>query len=140
MAAVVWLIIGVVFVAAEVLSGDFVLVMLGIGGLLAALATSLGAPIAASAAVFAVASIGLIVGARPALKRRLHIGHGLATNTEALIGKDALALTEVDSHGGRVKIGGDEWSAKTANGARVDAGDTVTVIGIAGATAIVDRR
>jgi len=38
MAALIWLIGGIVLVAAEILSGDFFLLMLGIGALAAALA------------------------------------------------------------------------------------------------------
>lgn len=134
----VWLILGVALVAGEVLSGDFVLLMLGIGGLFAAGSAFLGVGIGISVAVFAVVSVGLVVVARPQLKRRLYQATPTVTNVEALKGGDAVTVTDVTTHGGRVKIGGDEWSAKAfVEGTTIEAGTSVTVVDISGATAIV---
>lgn len=137
MAALVWFILGVVLVVAEVLSGDFVLVMLGASALVTAGATALGAPIGIAVAIFVVLSIGLVLGARPALKRRLHLGIHTHTNVAALVGSKAVALTDVDEHGGRVKIGGEIWSARTFDDLVIEQGTTVTVVEITGATAVV---
>jgi membrane protein implicated in regulation of membrane protease activity len=137
-AALIWLIIGLVLVAAEALSGDFVLLMLGVGGLASAAAAALGAPVLLTAGVFAVVSLGLIAGVRPVIKRKLHAGTTTRTNTEALVGSHAVAVTEVNSHGGRVKIGGEIWSARTiAETDVIESGHSVTVIEISGATAVV---
>ena len=44
----------------------------------------------------------------------------------------------VDAHGGRVRIGGEEWSARSYVGDQVlEEGQTVDVIQIEGATALV---
>jgi membrane protein implicated in regulation of membrane protease activity len=137
MAAVIWLIIGVLLVGAEILSGDFVLVMLGAAALAAAGVASLGAGVVISGVVFTVASIGLIVGARPIVKRRLQIGHGLKSNVEALIGCKAIAVSTVDAHSGRVKIGGEVWSARSLDHRVIEPGTEVTVFEISGATAVV---
>ncbi|MGH3621510.1 MAG: NfeD family protein, partial [Sciscionella sp.] len=110
MVALVWLVIGVALVAAEVLSGDFVLLMLGIAGLLSAGAAALGASGVWTAVVFAVASIGLVAGVRPVVKRKLHAGTPTRTNTDRLLGSRAVTLTEVGFDGGQVKIGGEVWS------------------------------
>lgn len=134
----VWLILGVVLVATEVLSGDFVLLMLGVSGLLAAGAAALGAGIVISVVVFAVLSVGLVVGARPELKKRLYRATPTKTNVEALIGTEAVAVTGVTAEGGQVKIGGDVWSAKSfVDDEDIEAGAAVTVMEISGATAIV---
>ncbi|HEV7908203.1 MAG TPA: NfeD family protein [Pseudonocardiaceae bacterium] len=136
-AALIWLILGVVLVGAEILSGDFVLVMLGVAALAAAGVAAVGAGTALSVAVFAIASIGLVVGARPMLKRRMQIGHSVKMNVEALIGGRAVALSTVDAHGGQVKIGGDVWSARSLDERVIEPGTAVTVIEISGATAVV---
>jgi membrane protein implicated in regulation of membrane protease activity len=48
-------------------------------------------------------------------------------------------LEQVDGHGGRVKIGGEVWSARSFDTERVlEAGDTARVVRIDGATALVD--
>lgn len=138
MVALLWLIAGVVLVAAEVISGDLVLLMLGVAALGAAGAAALGAPLAVDAAVFAALSLGLVLLARPALKRRLMRGADLRTNAEALIGKKALVEATVDSAGGLVLIDGQSWSARPLGEDEViRAGETVTVMDISGATAVV---
>jgi membrane protein implicated in regulation of membrane protease activity len=138
---VLWLIAGVVLIAAEVLSGDFVLVMLGAGALGAAGVTALGLPLGADAGVFVVLSVGLLVLARPALKRRIHRGTELRTNVQALIGSPAVAESTVDAHGGRVRIQGALWSARALDETQVfEPGRTVTVVEISGATAVVTAQ
>ncbi|PKW17222.1 membrane protein implicated in regulation of membrane protease activity [Saccharopolyspora spinosa] len=136
--ALLWLIAGVLLVGAEVLSGDFVLVMLGAAALGAAGASALGAPLPVDAVVFAVLGLGLIFLARPALKRRMHHPGELKTNVDALVGKHALVESTVDAHGGQVRINGELWSARAFDETQViEVGQTVTVVEIAGATAIV---
>ncbi|KAA5834223.1 NfeD family protein [Saccharopolyspora hirsuta] len=140
--ALLWLIAGVLLIAAEVLSGEFVLVMLGAAALGAAGASALGAPLPVDAVVFAVLGLGLIFIARPALKRRL-MSHPLElkTNVDALVGKRAVAESTVDVHGGQVRIDGSVWSARALDETQViEAGQTVTVIEIAGATAVVSAE
>ncbi len=137
MAALIWLIVGILLVIAEVLSGDFVLVMLGTAALAAAGVSALGAADLVSVLVFAATSVGLIVGARPMLKKRLQLGSGIKMHHEALLGSKAIAVTQVDEHGGQVKIGGETWSARTLDGSVVEEGEAVTVVEISGATAVV---
>jgi membrane protein implicated in regulation of membrane protease activity len=132
------LIVGVALIAAEVLSGAFVLVMLGVAALGAAGVAALHAPVMLDAAVFVVLAGGLIVLARPALKRRMSVGDQLQTNVQALIGSRALVESTVDAHGGRVRIGGQLWSARALDETQVlETGRTVTVMEISGATAVV---
>ncbi|GAB3290168.1 NfeD family protein [Parasphingorhabdus pacifica] len=138
MVSVLWLIAAVVLITAETVSGDFVLVMLGAGALAAAGASALGVPLGLDAVVFGVLSLGLILLARPALKRRLQTGRDLKTNVEALPGKNAVVEATVDAHGGRIRIEGQVWSARALDETQViEAGQTVTVVEISGATAVV---
>jgi membrane protein implicated in regulation of membrane protease activity len=136
--ALVWLIAAIVLIAAEVLSGDFVLVMLGLGALAGAGSAAVTGNAVIDVLVFAVASAGLIWIARPALKRRFLHGSGVKTGIEALIGAHAVVLSTVDGHTGRVKIGGDVWSARSlVEGQPIQPGTRVTVVEISGATAVV---
>ena len=137
--AVIWLVAGLILVAAEVASGEFVLLMLGGGALLAAGASAIvGGPLV-GAGVFVVASGLLVFGLRPQLRHRLDRGveHSVMHH-EALIGRSAVVIATVDGRGGRVKIGGDLWSARAVDEHDViEEGATVTVMDIAGATALV---
>lgn len=138
-AAVIWLIIGALLVVAEVLSGEFVLLMLG-GGALAAGGVSLlvGGPLVGGV-VFAVVSVLLLFAVRPALRKRLDRGlDPTVMHHQALLGTTAIVVARVDGHGGRVKIGGDLWSARSSDGHEViEPGARVTVMSITGATALV---
>jgi membrane protein implicated in regulation of membrane protease activity len=138
-AGVIWLIVGLVLVAAEVLSGEFVLLMLG-GGALAAAGVSfvVGGPVVGGV-VFALASVLLLFAVRPALRRRLDRSiDQTVMHHHALVGSTAVVVSRVDGHGGRVKIGGDLWSARSSDGHEViEEGAKVTVLSISGATALV---
>lgn len=133
-----WLVSGLLLIAAEVLSGDFVLLTFGASALAAAVPAALGAPVWLDVLVFAVISVALVTLARPMLQRRLHAGTLVPTNAEALIGDTALVVTTVDAHGGKVKLRGELWSARTFDQTQVlEPGRAVTVMNIAGATAVV---
>ena len=58
----------------------------------------------------------------------------------ALVGEPAVALARVDADGGRVKIGGEEWTARSYTEDEViEPGKRVVVVEIRGATALVTR-
>jgi membrane protein implicated in regulation of membrane protease activity len=137
MAALIWLIGGIVLVAAEILSGDFFLLMLGIGALTGALGEVLFGSTLVALVIFTVSSIGLVTFARPWLKARFH-GAIVPDNVQALIGGKATVTSRVDEHGGQVKLNGEVWSARAFDEKQViEPGTSVTIMEIAGATAIV---
>jgi membrane protein implicated in regulation of membrane protease activity len=139
--ALIWLIIGIALVVAEVLSGDLVLLMLGFGALAAAGSAALTGNAFIDVGVFAIASIGLLVLARPALKRRFLSGPGVKTNTDALVGAQAIVVATVDAQSGQVKLAGDVWSARSFSDDQViQPGASVTVVEISGATAVVSAE
>ena len=44
----------------------------------------------------------------------------------------------VDRHGGRIRLGADEWTARTQHGGETfDVGETVRILEVEGATAVV---
>ena len=137
-AALLWLIVGVLLIAAEVLTADFTLAMLGVAALAAAGTAAFDAPVLAQVAVFGAVSIGLVTVARPMLRRRLHAGHPVKTNVEALVGTKAIVVATVDAHQGQVKLAGEVWSARSYDETQVlEPGRSVTVMDISGATAVV---
>ncbi len=132
-----WLIAGFALIAAEVLSSGFVLIMLGVGALVAAGFAALGAPLWLEVGVFAGTSVALTTLARPTLKRRLHTAP-VATNVDALVGDRAIVVSTVDAHGGKIKLRGEMWSARAFDETEVlEPGRRVTVMNISGATAVV---
>jgi membrane protein implicated in regulation of membrane protease activity len=137
MAALFWLIGGIALIAAEMLSGDFFLLMVGVGALVAAGSEFAFENTLVSCAVFALVSIGLVTFARPWLKRRMH-GELVHTNADALIGRKAVAVSPVTGRGGQVRLDGDVWSARSFDDKQdIAPGASVTVVEISGATAVV---
>jgi membrane protein implicated in regulation of membrane protease activity len=137
--ALIWLIIALALAGAEVLTGDLFLLMLG-GGALAAAGTKwlFDGPLWVDGVVFLVVSVLLLVGVRPALRRRLIAGKGLPEPVKALEGKSALVLDRVARHEGQVKLDGEVWTARPYNDDDVyEPGELVTVMHIDGATAVV---
>lgn len=124
-------------IAAEVLSTRFVLIMMGMGALVAAGFAEVGAPPWLQVAAFAGTSLALTTLARPVIMRRLHTDH-VPTNVEALVGDKAIVVTTVNAHGGKIKLRGELWSARTFDETEVlEPGRAVRVMTISGATAVV---
>lgn len=104
-------------------------------GLVAATTGTTGALFA-----FIAVSVLSIAVLRPLARRHLRMPVLSRTGTAALVGKKALVLEQVDGFGGRVKIGGEEWSARAfLEGEALRAGEQVEVAQIEGATALVLR-
>jgi membrane protein implicated in regulation of membrane protease activity len=139
--ALSWLIFALALAAAEALTGDMFLLMLG-GGALAASATAWVTdwPILGDGAVFLIVSVLLVVLVRPALRRRLTPATGAQMGIKALEGKEALVLDRVARDQGQVKLDGQVWTARPFNDGDVyEPGESVTVMRIDGATAVVFR-
>ncbi len=140
-AGVIWLIFALVLAGAEVLTGDMFLLMLG-GGALAASVTSWLAdwPVWAGGVVFLIVSVLLLALVRPSLRRRLTPATDLRLGIKALEGKNALVLDRVARDEGQVKLDGQVWTARPLNDGDVyEPGESVTVLHIDGATAVVFR-
>ena len=139
--AVLWLIAGVVLIAAEVLSGQFVLLMLGGGALAAAGRLVPGAGFAGGRRRDVRDRRGAPAVRRPArAAQRLESGLSdqAPLHTRGLVGRGAVVVSRVDGHGGQVRIGGELWSARTLDDHDViEEGTAVTVMQISGATALV---
>lgn len=137
--ALIWLVFALGLAAAEALTGDMSLLMLGGGALVAAgFSWLLDLPVWADGAVFLVVSVLLLAVVRPVLRRRLSADRGLPEPARALEGKQALVLDRVTRHRGQVKLDGEVWTARPLNTDDVyESGEQVTVMQIDGATAVV---
>lgn len=136
-----WLIAALVLVVLELLSTDLILIMLA-GGAFAGMVVALsGGPFVVAMLVALGVSVALMWLVRPAVVHRLHAGPTLAVGAEALIGKRALVLqTVTHAAPGRVKIGGDVWTAQPYDeDDSIEEGAAVDVVSIKGATAYVLR-
>ncbi len=136
-----WLGLAVLLGVLELLSLDLVLIMLAGGALAGMLVALTGAPVALQIVVALAVAVGLLALIRPGLVRRLHAGPDLKIGAEALIGQRAVVLEPLGHHAaGRVKIGGDVWTARPFDeDDTIEVGAVVDVVSIKGATAYVLR-
>jgi membrane protein implicated in regulation of membrane protease activity len=112
--------------------------MFAVGAVGGAVTAGLGSGIVAQVIVFVVVSVALLVFVRPIAYRNLQRPEQ-RSGVDALKGKQAVVLERVDGGaGGRIKLGGEVWSARSLEQDRVfDPGDQVDVVEIDGATAVV---
>ncbi len=138
-AAIVWLVAAVLLAILEVVSLDFVLIMLAAGALAGAGAAALGAPVIVQVGAAAAVSVLGIAAVRPIALRHLKSGPAALTGVDALIGQKVLVLEDVTAHTGRVKLSGEIWSARLEEGwdNPITPENTGTVVEIRGATAII---
>jgi len=136
---VIWLVAALVLGVLELVSGGtLVLLMVSVG----ALAGAVTAGVTDSAILpwisFAGVSIGLLALVRPVARRHTRQPTALRSGTDRLIGSEAEVLSAVTHRGGRVKLHGEIWSARTFNEeATFEPGENVRVLEIDGATAVV---
>jgi len=132
-------VIAAVLAIGELLTpGLFFLGPVALAAAAAAVAAALGAGAVVAILVFlggSVASLGVL---RPIARSHLKLPALSRTGTDALVGRKATVTRRVDAAGGRVRIGGEEWSARSYLDGEVYAeGATVGVVRIEGATALV---
>ena len=141
-----WVAGALLLVVIETMTADLTFLMIAGGALGGGLTSFLGGPVWAQVVVFACVSTLLLFAVRPWAKRRLAAATPqMKTNVEALIGRSAVTITPVDREGGRVRLGGEEWSARLSESVEggissLGVGDAVRVTGIDGAIAVVEPQ
>jgi len=133
-----WVIAALVLVGVEIVTLDLLFLMLAGGAVVGAIATGIGAPPIAAIGLAAVTAVGLIGVVRPIALRHLRTPVALRSGVDALQGAEAIVVETVDVNDGRVKIGGEIWSARTYHPDEVhEPGTRLNVMKIDGATALV---
>jgi len=141
---IVWLVLILVFVIVEMLTLDFVFLMIAVGSLGGLLSGLIGAPWWLQLIIAAILSVVLIFGIRPPLLHALKRGGDPAkSNVDALIGMAGTVVESVSRTEGQVKLAvGETWTARLtpvpASGpSQLAPGQHVVVVSIQGATAVV---
>ncbi|MFJ3707869.1 MULTISPECIES: NfeD family protein [unclassified Streptomyces] len=112
--------------------------MLAVGAIAASGVAGLGGDLVAQVLVFVIVSVALIAVVRPIANRHSSQRPELATGIDALKGRQAVVLERVDGSGGRIKLAGEIWSARSLDtDTSYEPGQQVDVVEIDGATAVV---
>lgn len=134
-----WSIAAALLAVGEVFTpGMFFLGPVALAAVASAVAAAVGGAVWLQLIVFiagSAASLGLL---RPIARAHLHMPMAIRTGAAALEGGHGLVLQRVDANGGRVRIGGEEWSARAYMPDQViEPGTQVEIVKIEGATALV---
>lgn len=132
-----WIGLALILGIIETTTLDLVFLMLAVGAVGGALAAAMGAPFLVQALVAIAVSVAMLGVVRPIAKRHLHQSITERTGVAALVGRRAIVLERVDGTSGRVKLAGEVWSARSYDGSVIEAGASVDVVEIQGATALV---
>lgn len=137
----IWLIVAAVLAVAEIFTLTAALGMLSAAALVTAGSAAVGMPLPFQFVVFTVVTTVTLLFVRPIALRRVLQPQMARFGIDALVGRAAYVVSEVTGLGGRVRIDGEEWTARAYDETLViPAGKTVDVIEISGATAIVYPR
>jgi membrane protein implicated in regulation of membrane protease activity len=134
-----WLIAAGLFAAGEIASLDLVLLMFAGGALGGVAVAALGGAVVLQMVAFIVVSGVLLALVRPIATRHLTQNTPLQLDgVNTVIGRTARVTRAVDAHSGRIRLGADEWSARTQHSGEAFAiGETVRILEVDGATAVV---
>ena len=138
MAAIVWLVLMVVFLAREGSPVSMVYRWFEGGARIALLTALAGGPAWLQTLLFLAVSPGLLLALRPLVKKYLS-PKLTATNVDSVVGSTGLVTAAIDnvSAVGQVKLGAMEWTARSTSGQPIPAGTLVKVDRIEGVKAFV---
>ncbi|MFH9955903.1 NfeD family protein [Streptomyces roseolus] len=137
----IWLVLAGALAVAEIFTLTAALGILGLAAAVTAGAAALGLAAPLQLVVFAILSAAGLFFLRPLAVRRLAKPPAERFGVDALVGRPARVVSEVTGAGGRIRLGGEEWTARAYDETLViPPGATVDVMEIDGATAVVYPR
>ena len=127
----IWLLIAAVFVVIEIFTSGFAVACLSGGCVFGSILAACDLSLTWQVVAFAVGTFLAFVFIRPIVMKYLDKktnDTGVKTNMDNIIGKTAVVTEKIEENGyGRVKIDGDDWKAKTADGSAAEVGEKVEI-------------
>jgi len=138
---IVWLVLAAVLGIAEVMTTTLAFGLLAAAAVAAAIVGGIGLALPFQLIAFVLAAGAGLGIVRPLAVRHIRQPPLLRTGTSALVGRSAIVTEEVTATDGRVRIGGEVWSARSYDESSViPEGSKVDVLAIEGATALVHPK
>ena len=138
---IAWLILAGLLGFAEIMTTTLAFGLLAVAAVVAAVVSGIGLGLPFQLIAFVLAAGAGLGVVRPLAVRHIKQSPSLKTGTSALVGRTAIVTEEVTPLDGRVRIGGEVWSARSYDESSViPEGSKVDVLAIEGATALVHPR
>jgi membrane protein implicated in regulation of membrane protease activity len=137
-AAILWLVLTVVFLIAEAATVTVISLWFAAGSLAAMAAALLGGKIWLQVGVFLAVSAIALTALRPLVRKYL-TPKLTATNVDSVVGSVGIVTIPIDNiaAAGQVKLNGMEWSARSTSGEPIPAGIRIRVDRIEGVKVFV---
>lgn len=135
---IIWLVLLLVFIFVEASTVGLVSLWFAAGALAALITAMLGGWVWLQVVLFFLVSAGLLLALRPWVKKHFN-PKVTPTNVDAVIGMEGLVTADIDNIQavGQVKLGGVEWSARSADGQPIQAGTRIRVDRVEGVKVFV---
>lgn len=132
-----WIILAVLCFIAEALTMQLTTIWFAIAAVIMSFVSLLPIPPVYQVFLFLICASSLLILTRPFVKKKLE-ARKIKTNADSLIGQKALVLKDIgEFEKGEIKIEGKIWTAKTADGTTLAAGNKCIIEKIEGVTCIV---
>ena len=133
-----WLALAVVALVIEMATVNLVPIWFVAGAVAAFVAALFGAALSVQIGIFVLVTAILLIFTMPAARRLLQ-NSKQATNSDRIIGQEAVVTEEIDNikGTGQVKVLGNIWSATSFDNTVIPKGSKVTVDSISGVKAVV---
>lgn len=137
-AAILWLVLMVLFLVAEAATVTLVSLWFAAGALAAMIVCLLGGAVWTQTVAFLAVSVVLLLALRP-LVRKYVTPKLTATNIDSVIGSTGLVTVAIDNvtAAGQVKLGPMVWTARSSSGAVIPEGTMVRVDKVEGVKVFV---
>ena len=134
----IWLSAGIILAILEVFTPGFFIVGIGVSLVITALPAALGLPFWVQLLVCGVMILIFFLLVRPLVMKIPH-SDSKKTGTAALMGEEGIVVETITRiEGGRVKVGGEVWKAKSDE--TIEKDSLVIVTGVEGVTLNVRRK
>ena len=139
--AYIWLAVMALAVFVEATTMALVSVWCAVGALVTVFAAYFGASLQAQLLIFVGVSIVVAAVVRP-LAKRYADPYTVPTNADRLLGMEARVTEDIDNvrPSGAVYVDGKTWTARSADGERIPAGETVEIQWMEGVKVIVRAK
>ncbi len=138
----IWVIIGILFMVAEIFTPSFFMFWFGIGGIVAAFVAYFYPNMVIEIVVFIAVSIVLVLLTRP-FARRITGEEPRKINVDDIVGREAIVVEKIDNIAGKgiIKVNGDLWRATSeSDDLVIEKEEKVVILRVEGAHLVVRRK
>tara|TARA_B100001971_G_C17996526_1_gene435047 strand:- start:232 stop:675 length:444 start_codon:yes stop_codon:yes gene_type:complete len=137
---VIWIVVGAIFIVAEIFSASFFAGPIGFGCIVAAILAEQKASAAVQFASFSITTVVMLLAIRPIIMKMMHgKSDDRVSGIETYVGKQGKITETIDAQAGtgRIKIGSESWRAISDKDIIIEEESLATVVRIEGSKAVV---